>query len=82
MTGEGVAGFPSSAANAAALSARTLHAVAHNANGADAQVVPIGVDTNGAQPYVVGLTTIFWEPVTHNRSIRLLGAGVNVTWPF
>ena len=81
MTGEGVAGFPSASAHSAALAARALHAEADDAPNTTAVAFPVGVDADGTQPYVVGLTTIFWEPVTHNRSIRLLGGGVTVAWP-
>lgn len=81
MSGEGVTGFPSSSAHAAALTTRTLHAVPDHATSAAGVVLPLGVDANGTQAYVVGDTSLWWEPVTHNRSIRLLGGGVTVAWP-
>lgn len=79
MSAESLARFPSVAADSAALAARTLHAVADNANGTHAQVVPLRVDTNGAQPYVVGLTTLWWQPLPHERSVTQLGSVVNNT---
>ena len=80
MSAESLPCFPSSAAHGAALSARTLHAVSHNANAADAQIVPFPVNANGAQPYVVGLTTLWWQPLPHERTVTPLGTVVNTTF--
>lgn len=79
MIGESLARFPSLAAHGAALAARTLGAVADDTNGADAQIIPFRVDTNGAQTYVVGGTSLWWCPLPHERSLTPLGTVVNTT---
>lgn len=79
MIGESLARFPSVAAHGAALAARTFHAVADNTCAANAQVLPFNVDANGAQPYVVGLTTLWWAPLPHERTLTPLGTAVNTT---
>lgn len=79
MTGEGVSGFPSAAEHGAALAARALHAVADNTAGADSQLRVVSVDAHGAQPYVVGGTSLWWQPLPHERSLTRLGSVVNTT---
>jgi len=75
VTREGFPCFPSSASDGAALAARTLHAVAHNADAANPQVVPVGVHTHRAQPYVVGSTTLWWQLDPDTGSMTLIPAG-------
>ncbi|HVE35365.1 MAG TPA: hypothetical protein VNC18_17500 [Gemmatimonadaceae bacterium] len=79
MTGESVARFPSLAEYGAAISARTLHTESHDANRADAEVIPFPVHANGAQPYMVGLTTLWWSPLPHERTMTPLGTVCNTT---
>lgn len=67
-------------ANGAAPAARTFDAVANNANGNHAEVIPFRTNTNGANPFVVGLTTLWWAPVPHERSVTPLSTGGSVTW--
>lgn len=79
MSGESIAGFPSSSGHGAALTARALHAVADNATGADAQLHVVGVDAHWPQPYVVGGTSLWWQPLPHERSLTRLGSVVNTS---
>lgn len=80
MIPERLASFPSSAAHGSALAARTDAAIPNTANAQSLNVVPIPVDTNGANPYVVGLTTLWWVPLDHTRSLTPLSSGVTAQW--
>lgn len=79
MSAESIAGFPSSAGHGAALAARALHAVANDTASTDTQLGVVSVDANGSQPYVVGGTSLWWQPLPHERSLTRLGSVVNTT---
>lgn len=79
MSGEGFSSFPSTAGHSAALAARTLHAVPHDAPSADFQFGVVSVNANGAQPHVVSGTSLWWCPLPHERSVTPLGSVVNQT---
>jgi hypothetical protein len=79
MIRECVTSFPSLAEHGAAISARTLHTEPHNTHAANAEVIPFPVHLHSAQPYMVGLTTLWWSPLPHVRTMTPLGTVVNTT---
>lgn len=78
MIPESLASLPSLSSYGAALAARTDHAVADDPNTSHSQVVPLVVNTNWSEPYVVGGTSLWWSPLAHPHSVTPLGTACNV----
>lgn len=70
------------AANGAASSARALHTEANNAADAGTVTLAVGFDANGAQPYVVGGTSLWWRYFGHDPSMEPAPERWELLWRF